>query len=150
MQKEDFELIEEEFKAMQKTDMKPVVLTESLINELFDNYNTTEFVEIYYDCPVYCKENGVIKKDEFARKCDVTWLEPFEKGIWGMTMKQVRQEARKRLMDRIIISSKEPRFYIRRTGACVELYYYSRDEEQMDMWHKFLIDREVIYYEQKG
>ncbi len=137
MKKEDFELIEEEFRTLHKTDMQPVVLTEALINELFDNYNAIEFVEVYYDCPVYCKENGVIKKDEFARKCDVTWLEPFEEGIWGMSMKQVRQEARKRLIDRIMISVKEPRFYIRYTGACAELYYYSRDEEQMDLWFNF-------------
>lgn len=112
MQKEDFELIKEEFKALHKTDMQPVTLTESLINELFDNYNTTEFVEVYYDAPIYCKENGVIKEDEFARKCDVTWLEPFEEGIWDMNMKQVRQEARNRLMDRIAISAKESRFYM--------------------------------------
>lgn len=137
MQKEDFELIKEEFKALHKTDMQPVTLTESLINELFDNYNTTEFVEVYYDCPVYCKENGVIKEDEFARKCDVAWLEPFEEGIWDMNMKQVRQEARNRLMDRIAISAKEPRFYMRREKDCAELYYYSRDNEQMDIWFLF-------------
>ena len=137
MQKEDFELIKEEFKALHKTDMQPVTLTESLINELFDNYNTTEFVEVYYDAPIYCKENGVIKEDEFARKCDVTWLEPFEEGIWDMNMKQVRQEARNRLMDRITISAKEPRFYMRREKDCAELYYYSRDNEQMDIWFLF-------------
>lgn len=137
MKQEDFELIEEEFKALHKTDMQPVVLTEAFIEELYNNYNDVEFVEIYYDCPVYCKENGAIKKDEFARKCDVTWLEPFEEGIWGMSMKQVRQEAKSRLMSRIAISVKEPRFYIRHTGACVELYCYGRDSEQMDLWFNF-------------
>ena len=117
--------------------MQPVTLTESLINELFDNYNATEFVEVYYDAPIYCKENGVIKEAEFARKCDVTWLEPFEEGIWDMNMKQVRQEARNRLMDRIAISVKEARFYMRREKDCAELYYYSRDKEQMDIWFLF-------------
>lgn len=131
MQKEDFELIKEEFKALHKTDMQPVTLTESLINELFDNYNTTEFVEVYYDAPIYCEE------DEFARKCDVTWLEPFEEGIWDMNMKQVRQEARNRLMDRIAISAKESRFYMAEKEGYTELYYYSRDKEQMDIWFLF-------------
>ncbi len=128
MKQEDFELIKEEFNARLVKNMKPIVLTEALINELFDNYNIAEFVEVYYD-----------NKDD---KRDISWMEPFEEGIWNMSMKQVRQEARNRLMDRITISSKEPRFYISRTGACVELYYYSRDEEQLDMWFEFLIDRE--------
>lgn len=140
MQKEDFELIKEEFKALHKTDMQPVVLTEAFIEELYNNYNDVEFVEIYYDCPVYCKENGVIKEDEFARKCDVTWLEPFEEGIWDMSMKQVRQEARNRLMDRIAISAKEPRFYMAEKESYIELYYYSRDKEQMDIWFLFYIE----------
>lgn len=142
MKQEDFKLIKEEFKALHKTDMQPVVLTEAFIEELYNNYSDVEFVEIYYDCPVYCKENGVIKKDEFARKCDVTWIEPYEEGIWDMSMQQVRQEAKSRLMDRIAISVKEPRFYMRREEDIIELYYYSRDDEQMDMWFKFLIDRE--------
>ena len=73
MKAEDFELIKEEFKALHKTDIHPVTLTESLINELFDNYNTTEFVEVYYD-----------NKDD---KCDISWMEPFEEGIWDMSMK---------------------------------------------------------------
>ena len=137
MKQEDFELIKEEFKALHKTDMQPVVLTEAFIEELCNNYSDVEFVEIYYDCPVYRKENGVIKKDEFARKCDVAWLEPFEEGIWDMNMKQVRQEARNRLMDRIAISVKEARFYMRREKDCAELYYYSRDKEQMDIWFLF-------------
>lgn len=142
MKQEDFKLIKEEFKTLHKTDMQPVVLTEAFIEELYNNYNDVEFVEIYYDCPVYCKENGVIKKDEFARKCDVAWIEPYEEGIWDMSMQQVRQEAKSRLMDRIAISVKEPRFYMRREEDVIELYYYSRDDEQMDMWFKFLIDRE--------
>lgn len=137
MKQEDFELIKEEFKALHKTDMQPVVLTEAFIEELYNNYNDVEFVEIYYDCPVYCKENGVIKKDEFARKCDVAWLEPFEEGIWDMNMKQVRQEARNRLMDRIAISAKESRFYMAEKEGYAELYYYSRDKEQMDIWFLF-------------
>lgn len=109
---------------------------------MYNNYSDVEFVEIYYNCPVYCKENGVIKKDEFARKCNVTWIEPYEEGIWDMSMQQVKQEAKSRLMDRITISVKEPRFYMRREEDIIELYYYSRDDEQMDMWFKFLIDRE--------
>lgn len=55
-----------------------------------------------------------------------------------MNMKQVRQEARNRLMDRITISSKEPRFYMVEKEGFAELYYYSRDKEQLDMWFLFI------------
>ena len=52
-------------------------------------------------------------------------------------MKQVRQEARNRLMDRIAISAKESRFYMAEKEGYTELYYYSRDKEQMDIWFLF-------------
>lgn len=152
MVQEDFDLIKEEFEKREMENMEQVILTKALINNLFTNYDNIIFVENYYDSEPLCYEawkeltktregekeyEKITREYETQRKKFCIWQEPYEEGVWGLTTEQIRQDAKKRLEDRTKESCKAPRFYINKSKDCVNLYYYSRDKEELDMWFTF-------------
>lgn len=157
MTQEDFDLIQEEFKERKMSNMKRIVITKALINDLFTNYNSIIFIENYYDSEPLCydeweeltkTEEGekeyekIVKEYQTQRKRFCIWQEPYKEGIWGLTIKQIRQGAKRRLEDRRKESHKAPRLYINKNEDCVNLYYYSRDKEELDMWFTFYNKKE--------
>lgn len=123
MNKEDFELIEKEFKQQKESNMQQTVITKTLIDDLMKKYNRCSYTELYYD-----SDEG---------KSFNNWCDPYEEGIWGMTNKYIRKAIVEMLKILKKSTYKDKRFYISCNKDNVVLYYYSRDIDQMDYWFSF-------------
>lgn len=49
MDNKDYEYIEKEFEKQKEDNMKPIKFTKSLLDSLFDKFNTYAYTELYYD-----------------------------------------------------------------------------------------------------
>jgi hypothetical protein len=149
MDNKDYEYIQEEFKRMQETNMKPIKITTRLINNLLNNYNTYLFSELYYDSEVNDEERNYFSRkftdeewEEYKKNFDPrqsnNWVDEFSEGNWGITNYGIK----KMIIGNIRYLKKyqyttpnDVRFYMNKNDDSVHIYFYGRDlDEQCDYW----------------
>lgn len=152
--KQDFDLIQQEFKQQNEPNMIKGVITKSLIDSLFKTYNRCTYSELYYDSEpnipnaewerLDSTKEGQIQYQKMVEEYDSdrkkfnNWVDPYDEGIWCMTNKYVRELAKNLLTELKKSTYKEDRFYIGKNKDGISLYYYARDtDEQLDYWFHF-------------
>jgi hypothetical protein len=152
MDSKDYEYIQKEFKKQKEEGMKPVKFTKSLLDSLFNKYNTYTYTELYYDSEIgdddrsYEGENMTDEQwEEYKNNYDSrsfnNWCDPYEEGIWGFTNQRVKKLIIYELNNLKKYQYTEPneiRFYINETDEKTNIYFYGRDLDiQCDYWFSF-------------
>lgn len=152
MDSKDYEFIQKEISKQKYEDMKAIKFTKSLLDSLFNKYNSYAYTELYYDSEIDDDDRsykGVNMTDEqwedYKNNYDPrrfnNWCDPYEEGIWGFTNEQVK----KLIIQELNILKKyqytnlnDIRFYMNKTNKKVNIYFYGRDLDiQCDFWFCF-------------
>ena len=152
------DLIEKELKEKEASfgaSFKKLKLSSRFIDWLFNHYYTVEFAELWYDsCPDVpeawekqveynfdywnSKEYRQLEEEYEPKRLEFNnWIDPFGKGIWGMSQAEVDRLAKKSLKYvRKTSVKKDGRLYIAYNEDMISIYWYGRDFMKVDYgWH---------------
>lgn len=115
-------------------------IDENLFDEYFeyayeDGHNKQAFIEVKRQIEDY--------RNSEDRLTHNTWQDPYCRGIWGMSQKQVDSMSRRILkyeIKRSEVSSRD-RLYIGKKDNQIRIYWYGRDVVYCDYWFIFLRKR---------
>ncbi|NFH01322.1 hypothetical protein FC831_13725 [Clostridium botulinum] len=130
MDNRDYKYIKEEFKRQKTHTMKPIKITNKLIHDLLNKYNTYTYSELYYD-----------EKGSSDSRASISWIDEYSEGIWGITNYGVK----KMIIDNIkylkkyqYLNTNDIRFYIGKIDNLTKIYFYGRDLDiYYDSWFTF-------------